>query len=139
MKHGRIICLSLWLAMTLVTPSHAELAPPLVQEVARLSGANAAQRLALTSEIDKALRMGVSELDLSKLLKLAAMQDYAANDAAQFVQKLAALQLNEIPTTLVRDKMLEGMAKRAPAAAILQVTSNWSTALGEAKTVLREM
>ena len=139
MKHGRIICLGLWLAMTLVTPAHAEMAAPLAQEVARLSGANATQRQALTGEIDNALRLGVSEQDVSKLVSLAATQNYTASDVVQFVQKLTSLQLKELPNTLVRDKILEGMAKRVPAAAILQVASNWTTALGEAKTVLRDM
>ena len=139
MKYGRTICLSLWLALTLSTLAHAELAAPLAQEVARLSGADTTQRLALTGEIGNALRLGVNEQDLSKLVNLAATQNYTASDAAQFVQKLAALQLSELPVTLVRDKILEGMAKRVPASAILQVTGNWSTALGEAKTTLRDM
>ena len=141
MKHGQIICLglSVCLALTLTTPALAELAAPLAQDVARLAGANAAQQLALSSELNNALRLGMNQQDLSKLVNLATTQNYTASDVAQFVQKLAALQLKELPTTLVRDKVLEGMAKRAPATAILQVTSKWSTALGEAKTVLRDM
>ncbi len=139
MKQGRIICWGVCLALTLTSPVYAELAAPLAQEVARLSGGNATQQAALSSEINKALRLGVNKQDVSKLVKLAATHSYTANDAAQFVSTLAALQLKELPTTLVRDKILEGMAKRVPAAAILQVTSTWSTALGEAKTVLLEM
>ena len=139
MKYGRIIYLGLWLGLTLSTPAHAELAAPLAQEVTKLSGANATQRLALTNEINNALRRGISEQDVSKLVTLATTQNYTASDAAQFVSTLAELQFKELPTTLVRDKMLEGMAKRVPAQAILQVTSNWSTALGEAKTTLRNM
>jgi hypothetical protein len=139
MKLGRTICLSLCLALTLATPAHAELTAPLAQAVARLSVANATQQQALSSEVNNALRLGAAEQDLSKLLNLAATQNYTAIDATQFVQKLVALQLKALPTTLVRDKILEGMAKRVPAASILQVTSNWSTALGEAKTVLSNM
>ena len=139
MKHGQIIWLSLWLGLTMALPVHAEPATPLVQELAKLSGTNVAQRQALTSEVENALRLGVSEQDLSKLVNLAATRNYTASDVAQFVQKLAALQRNELPTTLVRDKILEGMAKRVPAAAILQVTANWSAALEEAKAVLRDM
>lgn len=139
MNRGRIICLSLWLGLAVIAPVHAELAAPLAQELAKLSSANAAQHQALTSEIEGALRLGVSEQDLSKLVNLAATRNYTASDAAQFVQKLAALQRNELPTALVRNKILEGMAKRVPTSAILQVTVNWSTALEEAKTVLRDM
>ena len=134
-----IIWLSLWLGLVATIPAHAELAAPLAQEIATLSGANVAQRQALTNEIGSALRLGVSEQDVSMLVKLATTRKYAASDVAQFVQKLAALQRSELPTALVRDKILEGMAKRVPTPAILQVTANWSAALAEAKTTLRGM
>ena len=139
MKPRQLIRLSLWLGLALASPVYAGLAGPLAQEIAKLSGANAAQAQALTSEIEGALRLGVGEQDLSKLVNLAATRSYTAGDATQFVQKLAALQRNELPAALVRDKILEGMAKRVPAPAILQVTANWSTALEEAKAALHDM
>ena len=139
MNRRWIIWLSLWLGLVATTLAHAELAAPLTQEIAKLSGANVAQRQALTNEIGSALRLGVGEQDVSMLVKLATTRNYAASDVAQFVQKLAALQRSELPTALVRDKILEGMAKRVPTPAILQVTANWSAALAEAKTTLRGM
>ena len=139
MKYGQVIWLSLWLGLAVSLPARAELAAPLAQELAKLSAANTAQAQALTGEVEGALRLGVSEADLSKLANLAATRNYTASDTTQFVQKLAALQRNALPTALVRDKILEGMAKRVPAAAILQVTANWSTALEESKAALRDM
>ena len=138
-RDTRIIVFGLWLGLAAVVPAYAELPPGLAQDSAKVSAATSAQRQILNNELETALRIGISEQDLSRLTSLAATRNYNASETAQFVQKLATLQRDALPLALVRDKLLEGMAKRVPAPAIVQVAANWSAVLEDAKTTLREL
>ncbi|MHB1677121.1 MAG: hypothetical protein ACYCSS_06255 [Sulfuriferula sp.] len=139
MGRGRIIWLSFWFALTMAGSVHAELSAPLDREISGLKVSNAAQRQVLVNEIESALQLGVSEQDLLRLAGLAVTRGYTAGDVDQFVQKITMLQRNKLPPGLVLDKTLEGMAKRVPAATILQVVSLWSSALEDSRVLLHNM
>lgn len=141
MKHGRLIWLGFWLSLSAASPAQAqvELSAPLAQELARLSATSEVQRQSLADEVGGVLRLGVGEQYLSRLTGLAATRNYATGDVILIVQKLAELQRNELPTAVVHNKILEGIAKRAPTPAILHAVSTWFTVLGEAQTTVRDM
>lgn len=128
----------LLLGILLATTVRAELPASLEQAAAQASGAPA-QRQALGVNLDKALKAGVGEQDLQALMRLAAMHQYPAAAADAFVRQLAEASQDGLPVAPMRDKMLEGMAKKIPAETILAVTSQWRSALKEADAAVRVM
>lgn len=128
----------LLLGILLATIVRAELPASLEQAAAQASGAPA-QRQALGVNLDKALKAGVGEQDLQALMRLAAMHQYSAAAADAFVRQLAEASQDGLPVAPMRDKMLEGMAKKIPAETILAVTSQWRSALKEADAAVRVM
>lgn len=128
----------LLVGLMLATTARAELAAPLAQAATQIA-AQPAQRQLLARELEDALKAGVREQDLQAVLKLATTHKYAAADTAAFVQKLAAVRRDDLPIALVRDKILEGMAKQVPGNAILGVTSLWQDALKGAHSSVQAM
>ena len=116
------------LGLMLATGVHAELPPPLGQTSAQLV-ATPTERQALAGNLESALKTGVDEQDLLAMMRLAVKQQYPAAQAAMLVQKLAAIRDDGLPVALVRDKILEGMAKKVPSVTILKVASEWQEAL----------
>ena len=128
----------LLLGILLATAVRAELPAALEQAVSRVSGAPV-QRQALGVNLEEALQAGVGEQDLQAVMRLAATHQYAAAGADAFVRQLAEASRDGLPVAPMRDKMLEGMAKKIPAATILAVTSQWWSALREADAAVRAM
>lgn len=122
----------------LATAVRAELPPLLEQTASRVSGAPA-QRQALGINLEEALKAGVGEQDLQAVMRLAATHQYSAAGVDAFVRQLAAASRDGLPVAPMRDKMLEGMAKKIPAETILAVTSQWRSALREADAAVRAM
>lgn len=136
MTHSRIPILLLGLMLAAV--AHAELPASLAQAAAQVAAAPA-QRQSLAADLEGALKSGVEEQDLQSVMRLAATHKYSAAHAAAFVQQLAVVRRGGLPVALVRDKILEGMAKKVPAEAILAVASQWQTALKDAGSALQGM
>lgn len=116
----------------------AELPVPLEQAAAQVVSVPA-QRQALIADLEGALKSGVAEQDLQSVMRLAVAQKYSTANAAAFVRQLATVRRDDLPAALVRDKMLEGMAKKVPAESILLVTSQWQGALKDAASTVRAM
>lgn len=121
------------LGLMLATVAHAELPPVLGQAAAQLV-ATPAERQSLAANLESALKTGVDEQDLRAVMSLAVKQQYPASQAATLVQKLAAVRDDGLPVALVRDKILEGMAKKVPSATILKVASEWQAALNTTRS-----
>ena len=136
MTHSRIpfLLLGLLLAMS----ARAELPAPLAQ-VANQVDATPSQRQMLSADLETALKSGVAEQDLQSVMRLATTQKYSATHAAAFVQQLAAVRRDGLPVTLMRDKILEGMAKKVPTENILAVASQWQGALKDARSNVQAM
>lgn len=128
----------LLLGILFATAVRAELPASLSQAVSRVSGVPA-QRQALGVNLEEALQAGVGEQDLKAVMRLATMHQYAAVDVDAFVRQLAEASRDGLPVAPMRDKMLEGMAKKIPAETILAVTSQWRSALREADVAVRAM
>lgn len=128
----------LLLGILLATAVRAELPASLAQAVSRVEGAPA-QRQALGVNLEEALKAGVGEQDLQAVMRLAATHQYSAAGADAFVRQLAEASRDGLPIAPMRDKMLEGMAKKIPAETILGVTSQWRSALSEAAAVVKAM
>lgn len=128
----------LLLGILLATAVRAELSASLEQAVSRVSGAPA-QRQALGVNLEAALKAGVGEQDLQAVMRLAATHQYAAAGVDAFVRQLAEASRDGLPVAPMRDKMLEGMAKKIPAETILAVTSQWRSALSEADAAVQAM
>ncbi len=124
--------------LLLAVGARAELPAPLEQAAAQVASVPT-QRQALVADLEGALKSGVAEQDLQSVMRLAAAQKYSAAHAAAFVRQLAAVRRDDLPAALVRDKILEGMAKKVPAESILLVTSQWQGALKDAASVVRTM
>ena len=116
------------LGLILATVAHAELPPSLGQANAQLV-ATPADRQSLAANLESALKTGVEEQDLRAVMRLAVRQQYPAPQTTTLVQKLAAIRDDGLPVALVRDKILEGMAKKVPSVTILKVVSEWQDAL----------
>ncbi|GAB3489434.1 hypothetical protein GCM10027399_05390 [Curvibacter fontanus] len=122
----------------LATAVRAELPPLLEQAVSRVSGAPA-QRQALGANLEEALKAGVGEQDLQAVMRLATTHQYSAAGIDAFVRQLAEASRDGLPVAPMRDKMLEGMAKKIPAETILVVSAQWRSALREADAAVRAM
>ncbi|BBP03933.1 hypothetical protein TPL01_27830 [Sulfuriferula plumbiphila] len=136
MTHSRILIMLT--GLMLAAAAHAELPPSLGQATVQLA-LTPAQRQSLTTNLESALAAGVEEQDLRAVMRLAAMHKYSAVQAAAFVQKLAAVRRDGLPVALVRDKLLEGMAKKVPSETILAVASKWQEALQDARSRVQAM
>jgi len=136
MTHSRIPILLL--GLMLAAAAHAELPASLTQAAAQLATAPA-QRQTLAVDLEGALKAGAEEQDLLAVMRLATMHKYSAAQAAAFVQKLAAVRRDGLPVALVRDKILEGMAKKVPSETILAVASKWQEALKDARSRVQAM
>jgi len=131
MTYSRLPLLALGLMLAAVT--HAEPPPLLGQATAQLV-ATPAERQSLAANLESALKTGVDEQDLRAVMRLAVKQQYPASQAATLVQKLAAVRDDGLPVALVRDKILEGMAKKVPSVTILKVASEWQAALNTTRS-----
>ncbi len=128
----------LLLGLLLAATARAELPASLGQAAAEVATVPA-QRQALATDLEGALKLGVDEPDLQAVLRQAARQKYTAAHAAAFVQQLATVRRDGLPVALMRDKILEGMAKKVPAETILVVASQWQGALKDASLSVRTM
>ncbi len=124
--------------LMLAAAAYAELPASLTQAAAQLATAPV-QRQALAADLEDALKAGAQEQDLLAVMRLAAMHKYSAAQATAFVQKLAAVRRDNLPITLVRDKILEGIAKKVPSETILAVASKWQEALKDARSRVQAM
>ena len=136
MTHSRTLILLT--GLLLAAGVRAELPASLEQAAAQVANVPT-QRQGLAADLDNALKLGVAEQDLQSVMRQAVAQKYSATHAAAFVQQLAAVRREGLPVALVRDKMLEGMAKKVPAESILTVTSQWQGALKDAASTVRGM
>ena len=136
MTHSRILIMLL--GLMLAAAAHAELPASLTQAAAQLA-TTPAQRQALAADLEDALKAGAQEQDLLAVMRLAAMHKYSAAQATAFVQKLAAVRRDSLPITLVRDKILEGIAKKVPSETILAVATKWQEALKDARSRVQAM
>lgn len=134
--HTRL--LMLLFGTLLAAAVHAELPASLEQAVSRVPGAPA-ERQALGVKLEAALKAGMGEQDLQAVMRLAATHQYAAAGADAFVQQLAEARRDGLPVAPLRDKMLEGMAKKIPPETILAVASQWRSALKEADAAVQAM
>ena len=136
MTHSRtLILLS---GLLLAAGARAELPASLEQAAAQVASVPT-QRQALEGALEGALKSGVAEQDLQSVMRLAAAQKYSAATMTAFVQQLAAVRRDDLPIAPVRDKLLEGMAKKVPPESILSVTSQWQGALKDAASTVRRM
>ncbi|MCL4472197.1 MAG: hypothetical protein M1547_13985 [Gammaproteobacteria bacterium] len=124
--------------LLLAAGARAGLPASLEQAAAQVAGVPT-QGQALVADLEGALKSGVAEQDLQSVMRLAAAQKYSAAHAAAFVRQLAAVRRDDLPVALVRDKILEGMAKKVPAESILSVTSQWQGALKDAASTVLAM
>lgn len=128
----------LLLGLLLATAARADLPAQLTQAATQIASTPAVQQI-LVADLEAALKSGVAEQDLQSLMRLAATQKYSATHATTFVQQLAAVRRDGLPVALMRDKILEGMAKKVPAENILAVASQWQGALKEARSSVQTM
>lgn len=140
MTHSRtlILLFGLLFGLLLAAGARAELPASLEQAAARVASVPT-QRQDLAADLEGALKSGVAEQDLQSVMRLAAAQKYSATSAAAFVRQLAVVRRDDLPVALVRDKILEGMAKKVPAESILSVTSQWQAALKDAASTVRAL
>ena len=128
----------LLLGLLLATAARADLPAQLTQAATQIASTPALQQI-LVADLEAALKSGVAEQDLQSVMRLAATQKYSATHATAFVQQLAAVRRDGLPIALMRDKILEGMAKKVPAENILAVASQWQGALKEARSSVQAM
>lgn len=96
-------------------------------------------REALANAVDAATRAGVNGDDLQAILKQAGTYNYTALDTASMINSLTLTRRDGLPVGLVRDKILEGMAKQVPGALIRDVSVRWSEALKNTRLNLRAL
>ena len=128
----------LLLGLLLATAARADLPAQLTQAATQIASTADMQQI-LVADLEAALKSGVAEQDLQSVMRLATTQKYSATHATAFVQQLAAVRRDGLPVTLMRDKILEGMAKKVPAENILAVASQWQGALKEARSNVQAM
>lgn len=133
------ILLSICIGLTTASPTFAGLPAVIMPDIEQLAAASPTQRQNLIHVIERALSAGVPQQDVSKILSLAVSQRYTAADTAQFLQKLAYAQANDLPINLLRDKVLEGMAKKVPPMLIATAVTAWTGALESSSSGVQEM
>lgn len=136
MTYSRILLLLL--GLMLAASARAELPASLAQAAAQLATAPD-QRQSMVADLADALKSGVTEQDLQSVMRLAVTNKYSAANAAAFIRQLATMRKDDLPVALVRDKILEGMAKKVPSANILAVASEWQAALRDARSSVQAM
>lgn len=97
------------------------------------------QHSELTAVVEQAARAGIADQDLVNILRLGANQAYGAAEIAVLLNVLKETQAAGLPTMLVRDKMLEGLAKRVPADAIAKVSGNLKQTIERASNQVQQM
>lgn len=137
MKKTAIALSIMYAAMAASPVAYAAPSQSTLAEIQRLSTQNQVQRQALAVEADMALTAGVDEKDVNAVLAMANDRNYAAEDAGQFIKKLADVHGAGLPVKLLRDKILEGMSKQVPAASVLKVADGWHQALTDSKSVVQ--
>ena len=133
------IWLSICIGLTTANPAFADLPAVLMPDIEQLGAASPTQRQNLANVVERALSSGVPQQDVSKILSLALSQRYTAADTAQFLQKLVHAQVNDLPINLLRDKVLEGLAKKVPPMLIATAVSAWTSALESSNSGVQEM
>lgn len=97
------------------------------------------QRSELAAVAEQAVRAGVADQDVASILRLGANQSYGAAEVVTLLELLNETHGAGLPTMLVRDKMLEGLAKRVPADAIAKVSGNLKQTIARASDQVRQM
>lgn len=97
------------------------------------------QRSELATVVEQAARVGIADKDVVSILRLGANQDYGAAEVATLLKLLNETHGAGLPTMLVRDKMLEGLAKRVPADAVVKVSGNLKQTIERASNHVRQM
>ncbi len=129
----------MWAMSSACSTVYAAAPESALNDIQQLGAQNQPQRQAVTAEVEKALKSGVEQRDINTLLATANDRNYSAEDAAQFIKKLADVQNSGLPVKLVRDKIFEGMSKQVPAAAVIKVADNWHKALGDSRAMVHDM
>lgn len=96
-------------------------------------------RAELAAMVEQAARAGIADQDVVSILRLGANQAYGAAEIAALLKLLKETHAAGMPTMLVRDKMLEGLAKRVPAEAIAKVSVNLRQTIERASSQVRQM
>lgn len=124
--------------LLLVTGARADLPASLDQAASQVARAPS-QHLSLVTDLEAALKAGVAEQDLQSVMRLVVARKYSPANASAFVRQLAEVRREGLPGALVRDKILEGMAKNVSSESILSVTHQWWDALKDAASTVREV
>lgn len=124
------------LGLLLTTVVRAELPASLELAVSKISGVST-QRQEITGSLEDALKIGVRGQDLQALMRLATAQQYSVASTSSFVREITEAKRNGLPVTPIRDKLLEGMAKKVQTEKILVVSSQWRSALTDADVTVR--
>ena len=128
----------LLLGVLLATAVHAELPSSLEKEVSKIPDVTN-QRQVLIDSLDQALKIGMSGQDLQSLVRLAVVHKYNAANVDAFVRLLTQVRSENLPTAIIRDKILEGMVKKIQADKIMVVSSQWRAALKETEEIVQTM
>lgn len=128
----------LMLGLLLTTAVRAELPASLELAASKIPGVST-QRQLLISSLEEAMKIGVSGQDLQSLMRLADTQQYSIVSANNLVRELSEVKRDGLPTMLIRDKLLEGMAKKIQAEKILAVSSQWKNALKDSDKTIKGM
>lgn len=127
------------IGLALLTQPPPALAEPAAakREITRYAQNQLRAELAVT--VEQAARAGIADDDIVNILRLGANNDYGASEIAALLKLLNDTHAAGMPTMLVRDKMLEGLAKRVPADAIVKVSGNLKQTIERASNQVRQM